>query len=98
MNRRDFIKSGSLASMAFMMPDFLKPFQRLAPQGYRNLVIIQLSGANDGLNTVVPYANDIYYNARKTIAIPPTDILKLNEQAACMLPWVALKNFMRKGY
>jgi uncharacterized protein (DUF1501 family) len=70
-----------LASMAFMMPDFLKPFQRFAPEGYRNLVIVQLSGANDGLNTVVPFQNDLYYQARKNIMIPATDVLKISDQA-----------------
>jgi uncharacterized protein (DUF1501 family) len=82
MNRRDFIKSSSLASMAFMVPDFLKPFQFMAPEGYRNIVIIQLSGANDGLNTVIPFSNDLYYKARKNIAIPQANTLKLTDQAA----------------
>ena len=45
------------------------------------LVVLQLAGGNDGLNTVVPYASDAYYKARPTIFIPPKDILKVNDVA-----------------
>ena len=44
----------------------------------RVLVVIQLSGGNDGLNTVVPYSNDLYFKARPKLAIPKEDVLKLN--------------------
>lgn len=44
----------------------------------RVLVVIQLSGGNDGLNTVVPYSNDLYYKARPKLAIPKNEVLKLN--------------------
>ena len=47
------------------------------------LVILQLAGGNDGLNTVVPYADDSYHKARRTLAIKEKDVLKLNE--ACGL-------------
>src|SRR5580698_5015670 len=43
------------------------------------LVLIQLAGGNDGLNAVVPYTNDFYYNARPTIGIPANQVLQLND-------------------
>jgi len=43
------------------------------------LVLIQLAGGNDGLNTVVPYTNDFYYNARPQIGIAADQVLKLND-------------------
>ncbi len=43
------------------------------------LVMIQLGGGNDGLNTVVPYAMDEYYRARPQLAISATDTLKLDD-------------------
>jgi uncharacterized protein (DUF1501 family) len=82
MQRREFIKKSSLVSAAFLVPDFLKPFEKyyLDTITDRNIVIIQLSGGNDWLNTVVPFENDIYYNKRKTIAIQKNTIISLNEQ------------------
>ena len=45
----------------------------------RILVVLELSGGNDGLNTVVPYANDEYYKLRPRINIPKKDVLKIND-------------------
>jgi len=44
------------------------------------LVVIQLSGGNDGLNTIVPFKNERYYAARPTLAIPKDQVLKLNDE------------------
>ncbi len=46
----------------------------------RILVLIQLSGGNDGLNTVVPYTNDTYYQQRPTIAINASTVLNLTPE------------------
>ena len=45
----------------------------------RTLVLIQLKGGNDGLNTIIPYEQDAYYNARPTIAIPKANAIALND-------------------
>jgi uncharacterized protein (DUF1501 family) len=42
------------------------------------LVVLQMAGGNDGLNTVVPYANDFYHNARPKIGLPAGKVLQLN--------------------
>ena len=76
-DRRDFLKFSALAVAATTgMPGFLA---RAAAQagGYKTLVVIQLTGGNDGLNTLVPYSNGAYYAARPTIAIPSKDVLTL---------------------
>ncbi|ADB37240.1 DUF1501 domain-containing protein [Spirosoma linguale] len=44
------------------------------------LVLVQLQGGNDGLNTVVPYENSSYYQKRPTIAIPKAGVLPLTSQ------------------
>lgn len=66
--------------------------------GYKNLVIIQLSGGNDGLNTIVPYGNDIYYQKRNTIAIPKNDIVKLNDMQGLNPNLSALKEIYDQGW
>jgi uncharacterized protein (DUF1501 family) len=44
----------------------------------RILVVVELSGANDGLNTVVPYADDAYYSARPRLGIPAAKLRKID--------------------
>ena len=46
----------------------------------RVLVVVNMGGGNDGLNTLVPYTNDIYYNFRPNIAIPPNQVLTINNE------------------
>jgi uncharacterized protein (DUF1501 family) len=81
LNRRRFLQVGSLASAAVMMPRFLKAFETgaLVPPGNKVLVIIQLSGGNDGLNTIIPYRNDIYYRSRPALGIKKETALSLND-------------------
>lgn len=50
-----------------------------AEQSDRILVVLELSGGNDGLNTVVPYGDDAYYRARPRIGIRENNLLKLDE-------------------
>src|ERR1043165_963203 len=46
----------------------------------RILVVLELSGGNDGLNTVVPHGDAAYYRARPKIGIPVKDVLKVTAQ------------------
>ena len=101
MKRRDFLKNTALASGAFLVPAFLKPLEALAKSeltGYKNLVIIQLSGGNDGLNTIIPFGNDIYYQKRKTIAINQADVIKLNDMQGLNPNLSALKELYDQGW
>ncbi|MFN3190849.1 MAG: DUF1501 domain-containing protein [Aureliella sp.] len=58
---------------------FAKAAHAMAPGQERVLVVIQLSGGNDGLNTVVPLNNDDYYKARPTLAIPANEAIQLKD-------------------
>ena len=100
MKRRDFIKQSSLASSLFFVPSFVKAFETATKNvlGYKKLVIIQLSGGNDGLNTIVPYTNDIYYNNRPALAISKSNILKINDELGFHNKLAPLKNLYEKGY
>ena len=43
------------------------------------LVVLQLSGGNDGLNTVIPYSNPLYYDNRPKVGIPEDQVLAIND-------------------
>lgn len=95
------MRNSTLASGAFLIPSFLKPLEALASgqlTGYKNLVVIQLSGGNDGLNTIVPYGNDIYYQKRNTIAIKQPEIIKLNDMQGLNPNLSALKEIYDQGW
>ncbi|WP_452224030.1 DUF1501 domain-containing protein [Lacinutrix chionoecetis] len=100
MKRRDFIKQSSLASSLFFVPSFVKAFETVARDvlGYKKLVIIQLSGGNDGLNTIIPYTNDIYYNSRPSLAITKPNVLKINDELGFNKKLAPLKDLYDKGY
>jgi uncharacterized protein (DUF1501 family) len=82
MNRRNFLRDSSLVTVGtFMVPAFLKASSRLSPdQQSRKLIVIQLSGGNDGLNTIVPYRNDIYYRERPTLSLDSSKIISLTDE------------------
>nr|MBP7558316.1 twin-arginine translocation pathway signal [Chitinophagaceae bacterium] len=71
IKRKEFIQVGSLATASLLLPRFLKAFEQpaLVPPGNKVLVVLQLSGGNDGLNTVIPVRNDLYYKARPRLGI-----------------------------
>ena len=81
IKRRDFLKTGSLAATAFMLPNFLKALSLPDSLDKKNkiLVILQFSGGNDGLNTIIPIKNDIYFKERQSIAIKNS--LNLTDEA-----------------
>lgn len=71
LKRRDFLKTGSLAAASIMLPNFLKALTLPDSLDKDNkvLVVLQLSGGNDGLNTIIPTRNDIYFKERPRISI-----------------------------
>lgn len=84
IKRRHFLQVGSLATASLFVPKFLKAFedreQNMVPPGNKVLVVLQLSGGNDGLNTVVPVRNDIYYRERPRLAIQKDKSLLLTDE------------------
>ena len=82
MKRKQFIQTGSLATASLMLPKFLKAMEgkTLVPAGNKVVVVLQLSGGNDGLNTVIPFRNDLYYKARPRLGIEKTKALSLTDE------------------
>ncbi len=99
LKRKDFIQLGSLATASFMVPKFLKAFEsgNVVPQGNKVVVILQLSGGNDGLNTVIPYRNDIYYKSRPLLGIEKKAALTLTDEAGLNPALTAFKDLYDEG-
>ena len=61
------------------------------------LVLIELSGGNDGLNTVIPIEDPLYYDARKSIAVKKNEALKINDSVALHPSLAGMKNLYDNG-
>jgi uncharacterized protein (DUF1501 family) len=105
LNRAGFL-TGSLSGLAIAAKsgDFFSRALAQAPlSGVTTatedhvLVLINLQGGNDGLNTVVPFAMQQYYRYRPTMGVTPNDVLRLNEQVGFNPALRPLKTMFDKG-
>lgn len=87
LSRRDIVKGGGMIAVGLVAPRWLSTIAhadviRQAGGGKATgdtvLVVCQLSGGNDGLNTVVPWSNKRYYELRPSLGIPEDQVLKIN--------------------
>ncbi|MEA3152494.1 MAG: hypothetical protein QOK44_83 [Betaproteobacteria bacterium] len=76
MNRRDFLTSVGAATVAALVPTAALAGPR--PDYSNLLILIELKGGNDGLNTVIPYSSGEYYSLRPRNAIPRDQVLQLD--------------------
>jgi uncharacterized protein (DUF1501 family) len=63
----------------------------------RVLVVVNLQGGNDGLNTVVPYASPAYYRYRPTLGVAPNDVLRIDAAIGLNPALAPLKAMYDKG-
>ena len=110
--RREFLRTGLLGgSLCWTMPAFLsRTMQSLHAeadgalvQGVTGrdgniLVVLQLAGGNDGLNTVIPLGNDAYRKSRPTIGVPEASILKLDPQTGLHPSLSGLASAYQEGH
>ncbi len=99
INRRKFLHMGSLATGTLMLPKFLKAFESpsIFSEGNKVLVVVQLSGGNDGLNTVIPVRNDIYFRERPVLAISRDKALTLTDEVGLHPSLTNLKALFDEG-
>jgi uncharacterized protein (DUF1501 family) len=84
-SRRQFLtrtlQGSSLLALGSVVPEFLANTARAAEKGKDTvLVVIEMSGGNDGLNTVIPYADDLYHKYRPTLGYKKDQVVRLNDR------------------
>jgi uncharacterized protein (DUF1501 family) len=99
LTRRSFLKASSLLALAPTLPAFLARTARAADPASdgRVLVVIQLDGGNDALNTVVPHADPEYAKLRPGLKVAPKDVVKLNDAVGLHPSLKPLDGLLQKG-
>ena len=83
MTRREFVQGGIAAFTASItVPAFLSDMARAQGASSRNLVVLDLSGGNDGLSLLVPYNDTFYYSRRPTLGIPAGQVLQIGSDSS----------------
>lgn len=106
ITRRELIKGGTMIAVGLVAPrwlatiaeaDMIRQARGGKATGDTVLVVCQLSGGNDGLNTVVPYANKIYYTLRPTLGLGEDKVLKLNDSLGLHPGLTGLHELFQQG-
>src|SRR5580700_3132472 len=99
LTRRTFLKTASVLALAPTLPGFLMKTARAAApdRDGRVLVVVQLDGGNDALNTVVPHADPEYAKLRPGLKVAPKDVVKLNDAVGLHPSLKPLDGLLQKG-
>ncbi len=104
MTRRNFIHAGLAGlpciSLAGTHARLFAEAAQAAAAADRNdhvLVVVELAGGNDGLNTLIPLENALYYNNRKTLAIAKQDAVRLNDAVGLHPSLAAMGELFKQG-
>ncbi len=101
IDRRQFVKGTAAAAAVSLGPrvHFLEAAAESLDAGGegRALVVIQLAGGNDGLNTVVPFADPLYAKLRPALALPEAEQIRIDERLAFNAALAPLRDRFDKG-
>jgi uncharacterized protein (DUF1501 family) len=107
VSRRQFLKSSMLVAptLAFMPTVFKHAVAAATSESFGvrqtnapgTLVVVQMAGGNDGLNTLVPYADNRYYDLRGTLALPQGSVLPLDNEVGLHPSMAKLKDLWDEG-
>ncbi len=78
-HRRHFLRNAVVLGAGAASPYVLESALAAEPANERILVVVELSGGNDGLNTLVPYGDDIYYRLRPRLGIPKQRVRRFDD-------------------
>jgi uncharacterized protein (DUF1501 family) len=101
-NRRQLLihtlKGSSLVALSSVVPQFVsRTAQAAAPGKDTILVVLEMTGGNDGLNTVIPYADDLYHKARPTLRQTKDVVIRLDDHVGLHSGMQGFKPLLEKG-
>jgi uncharacterized protein (DUF1501 family) len=102
-SRRAFLQTTaglSFVSLAGGVSPLLARAGELSADADRNdhvLVVVELAGGNDGLNTVIPFENPLYYKNRPTLGVAKDEVVRLSDQLGLHPRMAPLGELFREG-
>src|SRR5258708_30483658 len=101
--RRQFLtrtlQGSSLVALSSVVPMFVARTAQAAEPGKDNiLVVVEMSGGNDGLNTVIPYADDLYHKARPTLRQNKDQVIRLDEHVGLHRGMQGFRTMWEQGH
>src|SRR5438876_4988761 len=102
LNRRQFLtrtlRGSSLVALSSVVPEFITRSALAAAPGKVNiLVVLEMNGGNDGLNTVIPYADDLYHKARPTLRQTKDVVIRLDDHVGLHSGMQGLRPLWEQG-
>ena len=102
LSRRQFLtrtlRASSLVALGAAVPQFVARTARAAEPGKENiLVVVELTGGNDGINTVIPYADDLYHKARPTLRQTKDVVIRLDDHVGLHPGLAGLREMWEQG-
>jgi uncharacterized protein (DUF1501 family) len=103
VSRRQFLtrtlQGSSLVALGHVVPGFVaRTAQAAAPGKDTILVVVEMTGGNDGLNTVIPYADDLYHKARPTLRQTKNQVIRLNDEVGLHSGMARLRAMWDEGH
>jgi uncharacterized protein (DUF1501 family) len=103
LSRRKFLVRGlqgsSLLAVGSLVPQFLVNTAKAAEAGKDTvLVVVELSGGNDGLNTVIPYADDLYHKYRPTLRFKKDQVIRVDDHVGLHPAMNGFRPLLEKGH
>src|SRR6266516_3953972 len=93
------LQGSSLVALSAMVPQFVSRTAQAAAPGKDNiLVVLEMSGGNDGLNTVIPYADDLYHKARPTLRQTKSVVIRLDDNVGLHSGMQGLRPLWEQGH
>jgi uncharacterized protein (DUF1501 family) len=97
--RRQFLRNSSLVALGCAVPSFIARTAQAAAPGKDNLlVVVEFTGGNDGINTVIPYADDLYHKARPTLRQTRDTVIRLDDHVGLHPSLSSLKPMWEAGH
>jgi uncharacterized protein (DUF1501 family) len=101
LTRRQFLErslqGSSLVAASAVLPSFIARTAMAAEPGGENiLVVVEMTGGNDGLNTVIPYGDDLYHKARPTLHYSGDEVLKVDDHIGLHPSLSGLSNLLQQ--